>query len=471
MLPSDHFFIGGGAAETVMSPVAAILLLIAVAIILFGPRKYVVAPLLLAVFLVPAGNVVVLGGFHMGAARLLAPTGWLRLAISPPPATRSRFSIEYNNIDRAFLGFNIVTAIAVWFQWMSTSAITNQLGVLEGTLGMYLLLRQLIRDEEDIAISIKLLVVVAVVSLLGMIIEHLTLHNMFGTLIGGVQSFPLIREGKIRAEGPFQHAILAGVYGATTLPLSLWLLKMRRSFGFAVLGIASATAMTVLSASSTPVMAYGGTILVVCLWPMRRSMQLLRRVLSLTLIALHLIMKAPVWFLIARVDVIGGSASFDRANLIDTCVRHFSEWWLCGTHDTGNWGWSMWDLSNQFVSVAETGGLLALICFVAVLSRSFGRLGVTRKAVAGLPEKEWGIWLLGAAVYSHMLAYFGVSYFDQTQVTWLVLLSIIVAATGQKALEKTAPTVVAESALFLASAGLSADSAESSWWTPEGFRS
>jgi hypothetical protein len=469
MIPSDHFFLGGGAANTAMTPVAAVLLILAVAMILFGPRRYIVAPLLLAVFLVPSGNVVVLAGVHLMPIRILAPAGWLRLVMSKRQAGESRFAFGYSDIDRAFLGFNIVTAVAVFLQWLTVSAITNQLGELEGMLGMYFLLRQLIRNQEDVAFTIKVMVMTAVVSVAGMINEHLTLHNAFGTLIGGVQTFPLVREGRIRSEGPFQHAILAGVFGATTLPLSLWLFKVRRSYGFAVTGILAGTGMVLLCASSTPVMAYAGTIFVVCLWPIRRSMQLLRRGLSFTLIALHMVMKAPVWFLIARVDIIGGSASFDRANLIDTCVRHFSAWWLYGTHDTGNWGWSMWDLSDQFVSVAETGGLLAIILFIAVISRSFGRLGKARKALAAAKKDEWGPWFLGAAVFANILAYFGVSYFDQTVVSWYVLLSVIVVVTSQKLPEEIREPALWESVSSPLLAEVGSDSAESIWWTPEGL--
>jgi hypothetical protein len=198
----------------------------------------------------------------------------------------------------------------------------------------------------------------------------------------------------------------------------------------AVLGAITGTVMTLLSASSTPVMAYTGWMVAICLWPLRRNLQMIRRTLACVLLGLHLVMKAPVWFLIARIDVIGGSASFDRAYLIDTCVRHFSDWWLMGTHDTGSWGWSMWDLSNQFVSVAETGGLAALVFFILIIVRCFSQIGNARKALVGNMRGQWSLWFIGAALYAHVLAYFGVSYFDQTQVSWFVLLAMIPVVTA-----------------------------------------
>ena len=43
----------------------------------------------------------------------------------------------------------------------------------------------------------------------------------------------------------------------------------------------------------------------------------------------------------------------------------------------------MWDLCNQFVVVALTGGLLTLVFYIAIFSRSFGAIGTARKLVNG----------------------------------------------------------------------------------------
>jgi hypothetical protein len=37
------------------------------------------------------------------------------------------------------------------------------------------------------------------------------------------------------------------------------------------------------------------------------------------------------------------------------------------------------------------------------------------------------VWTIGAALFSNVVAYFGISYFDQTQIAWFVLLAIISA--------------------------------------------
>ena len=149
----------------------------------------------------------------------------------------------------------------------------------------------------------------------------------------------------------------------------------------------------------------------------------------LTLVGLHLVMKSPVWFLISRVNLTGSSDAWSRAMLIDTFFRHFKDWWLVGA-ETSGWGYDMWDLSNQFVAVGETGGLLAFICFIALISRSFGRLGKMRRQVAGDKNQEWLYWSLGAVMFAHIVAYFGVSYFDQTSIWWFAFLAMVSAATA-----------------------------------------
>src|ERR1700730_8095608 len=100
-------------------------------------------------------------------------------------------------------------------------------------------------------------------------------------------------------------------------------------------------------------------------------------------------------------------------------------------------------MSNQVVSERETGGLAGFICFILLVSKSFGRLGDARKIVDGDRKQEWFVWLLGVALFSHCVAYFGISYFDQTKISWFTLLAIISAITtpilATKVVETEAP--------------------------------
>jgi hypothetical protein len=101
---------------------------------------------------------------------------------------------------------------------------------------------------------------------------------------------------------------------------------------------------------------------------------------------------------------------------------------LIGTKDAATWGLDMWDAQNMYVSVGEAGGLAALVFYILVISRSFARLGDARK-LAKNKKQEWFIWLLGAALFANVVAFFGVNYFDQSRMAWFALIAMICACT------------------------------------------
>jgi hypothetical protein len=135
--------------------------------------------------------------------------------------------------------------------------------------------------------------------------------------------------------------------------------------------------------------------------------------------------------------VTGSSSSYHRAQLVDQFINHFWEWWLIGVKDTSTWGLDMWDAQNQFVNIGESGGLLALIYFILEISRSFGMLGNTRRAVQGQAAKEWTVWCIGSAMFASVVGFFGVNYFDQSKMWWFILLAMV-SAVGSAPLQKNA---------------------------------
>ncbi len=117
--------------------------------------------------------------------------------------------------------------------------------------------------------------------------------------------------------------------------------------------------------------------------------------------------------------------------LIDNFIRHFGDWWLLGTRNNGSWGWEMWDTSNQYVAYGLSGGLLTLILFISIIAKGFASLGTARKVTEGNPSEEWFLWCLGATLFSHVVVFFGIGYFDQVQFAWFALLAIISAAVSE----------------------------------------
>jgi hypothetical protein len=191
--------------------------------------------------------------------------------------------------------------------------------------------------------------------------------------------------------------------------------------------------MVITCNSSTPMLGYAAGVLALCLWPIRNWMRPVRWGIVITLVLLHLVMKNPVWHLITRIDISGGSSSWHRYMLVDQCIRHFGDWWLVGVKDTSVWGWDMWDTANQYVGTCDNSGLIPFILFLAILVYGFKYLGRARRAASKEPKRALFLWAVGSALFANVVAFFGISYFDQTIVAWYALLAMIsVAVTQQK---------------------------------------
>jgi hypothetical protein len=417
----EHLKYGGGISQTVLHPVVFITLVIAILLMIFLRRDRLLLVVLPTALLIPLGQQIVLGGLHVLVLRVIIMAGLVRAVVSggwrPDP------------LDKLFVLWALAKAVAFVATFGEMGAIVNQFGFFWDTLGGYFLFRYLIQDSDDIHRAVRTLTSVSLLVAGCMLVEHVARRNVFGYL-GGHPLAPTVREGKIRAQGPFAHALLAGTFGATLLPLLSWQWASKNSRILAVAGIAGCTGITVMSASSAPVLAYSAAIIGICAWPLRQSLRLLRWSVGLTILTLALVMKAPVWFLLARIDLTGSSSGYQRALLIDQFVEHFNEWWLIGTDSNNTWGWDMWDTCNQFVTEGQTGGLLTLLCFVAIILSLFIRLGRARIADRGNPDREWLFWLLGVTLWAHCVAFFGIVYFDQMRMMWYALLAILVAATA-----------------------------------------
>ncbi|HTT17816.1 MAG TPA: hypothetical protein VMG82_02660 [Candidatus Sulfotelmatobacter sp.] len=382
----------------------------------------------MAIFLIPQGQVVVLAGVHFTAAKILFIAGLIRWAISKGP--ERSLAGGFSSIDRVFVAFAICNFAIFSLQWMESGAVIKSLGDLLNILGGYFVLRFAIPDMETARMAVRTFIFIALIMAACMINEHLSHINVFG-LLGGGRSAPEVRDGLIRANGVFEHSILAGCFGATLLPLFLSLWTDKRYRFITVVGLVASTCIVITANGSTASLAYAAGILGLCLWPLRKQMRLIRWGLAITLILLHIFMHGPVWSLINKIDLTGASSNYHRYMLIDNCIRHFFDWWLLGAKNYNSWGFDMWDLSNQYVAYAVTGGLLTLAFFIAIISRSFGGIGKARKAVQPDRKQEWQLWCLGSAVFAHVVAYFGIGYFDQTQFAWFALLAIICAAVSE----------------------------------------
>lgn len=429
----EHLRFGGGVSGTVLHPVVLVVVLLAGVLMCVWPRRRAIIPFLAAAILIPMDQVLLIGPAHFPMLRLLVLFGIVRIVKEIISSKAHLFSGGMNKIDWAVIVSTVFIALNGILLFQDSKAAINQLGSLYTVFGVYFLLRFLIRSEEDVWRSIQTLAWVAAIVAVVMTYELATGHNPYA-MLGGAQAANYaslaVRGDRFRAQGPFGHSILAGTFGAILMPLfvALWW-KGRKYRLMAVMGSVSATVITLACNSSTPVLGYAAGVVALCLWPARRWMRAIRWGIAFTLVSLHLVMKAPVWHLISRIDLTGGSSSWHRFMLVDQCIRHFGDWWLMGVKDTSSWGFEMWDTANQYVSTCENSGLLPFLMLVGILVYGFKYVGRARRAAGKNRKTALFMWALGSALFANMVAFLGISYFDQTIVAWYALLAMISAVT------------------------------------------
>jgi hypothetical protein len=422
----ENIRFGGGPSASVLHPLVAIAMILAIVLILCLKRKSLIIPVFLSIFLIPKGQQIVAAGLHFNVFRiifLVVLARWFFTSRSSPLAG------GFNFMDRIFTLWAISFFVMNSLQWMQVAVVIKLAGDFFDAMGGYFAIRYLIQDREDVRLAIKMLATVAIVNAVCMINEQRTGHDLFA-LLGGMIG-ETVRDGKIRSQGSFEIFITAGSFGATLPPLFIWLWTDGKAKLISMLGFIAAVVMAVTCYASTTLIAFAAGIGALCLWPIRKQMRPFRWGIVAALVGLHLIMKGPVWSLIEHIDLTGSSSSYHRYQLIDTFIRHFSDWWLVGTSNNASWGWEMWDTSNQYVTYGLAGGLLTFVLFIGIISRGFGSLGTARKVVDGNKKEEWFLWCLGATMFAHVVAYFGIGYFDQVQFSWFALLAIISVAVAE----------------------------------------
>ncbi|BFU93458.1 MAG: hypothetical protein NTNFB02_01800 [Nitrospira sp.] len=192
----------------------------------------------------------------------------------------------------------------------------------------------------------------------------------------------------------------------------------------------AATVIIFASASSGPFLAFLASIIGLFCWYVRANMRAIRWGIAMFFVALHIYMKDPVWFLIARIsDVLGGGGWY-RSALINAAVVHFDEWWLSGTAYTRHWMASgitanpnMVDIVNHYVAQGVTGGLLGLVLFIWLIVKCFKVTGSAVRDEARFTFCErFFIWSMGCTVLGHVVSFFSVSYFDQMILFWYFII-------------------------------------------------
>lgn len=421
-----------------MNAIALSFLFFNAAALLLLPRRWAPMPLLVGACYMTLGQGFELGPLTFTVIRILVAVGVVRVIVRG-----ERVAGGLNGLDWLMVAWGAWAVASSAFH--EQGALVNRLGMVYDSCGIYFLVRVFCSSIDDVVLLCRITALLLVPVAIEMIYENLASHNLFAVL-GGVPGVPEIREGRIRANGPFAHPILAGTVGAVNLPLMIGI--WRYYWKTACLGILACLTMVVCSASSGPVMSALFALGALFMWFSRRWMRLIRWVAVCMYIALDLAMKAPAYYLMARIDVAGGSTGWHRARLIESAFEHFSEWWFAGTDYTRHWiaygvGWSPnhTDITNYYLSMGVLGGLPLMLLLIAVMTKAFsfvgGRLGDPDLS----PQQGFVVWALGSALFAHAATSMSVTYFDQSFVFFYLIPATIASVRFAKI---SAPVPVVE---------------------------
>lgn len=429
MIPEGFKPFGGGSAETTLHPLALAFLTIAVLLMWLCPRKYVLLPFLFTAILMPPEEQVVLGGLHFIILRILLASVWMRVIVRLLRGQRL-LGNAIQMLDKIVIAYSISTVVVYTLLWGEIGALIVKLGFVYNGLGIYFLFRHFLKRRKDVERLVKFSAILCLFLAIMMIMEQKTGQNMRS--IFGVPVPAEVRLGRVRSSGPFAHSIIAGTFGAVQIPLFIGLWAAGKSKIYAGLGVVSALIIALTSASSTPIGTILAGVVGLSFWPWRRHLRQVRWAVTLMLVMLHLVMKAPVWALIARIDFTGGSTGYQRFMLVDHFIHRFGDWWLLGTKNNYKWGLDMWDTINWYVASGVSGGLITLVLFVAIIVYAFKIVGRSLRNKHEGRRAKILVWCMGASLFSCAISFLGIVFFDQSIVFWYWLLASIVSTTAAK---------------------------------------
>jgi hypothetical protein len=365
------------------------------------PRRWAPLPLLLGACYMTTAQNIELGPFHFTVLRLLALIGAIRVV-----ARGERLTGGLCGLDWMMLLWGAGLIASGVFHKSPGEALVFRLGTTYNAFGIYFLIRIFCQSTEDLIQLIKITAFLLVPVAIEMVHEKITGQNLFSVL-GGIAEYVQVRDDKMRAQGPFAHAILAGTVGGVCLPfmIGIW----REHALAAKIGAAACLTIVVTSTSSGPLMSVVFGVFALTLWRWRHLTRQMRIAAVVFYILLDIVMKDPAYFIIAKIDLTGSSTGWHRAQLLRQAFAHFDEWWLIGSDYTRHWmpygvSWSPdhIDITNHYLQSGIYGGLLLMLIWIGVMWVAFRHVGQALRLQSDAPFTErFMIWSVGAGLFSH----------------------------------------------------------------------
>jgi hypothetical protein len=433
-----------------MNPVGATIIFVVALVLFFAPRKWAALAFVGGAIFVTQAQAVRIVGMSFYATRIWQVVGIIRVL------SRGELSMrKLVPVDKAVLFLYTFTTLV--FVLRSSEGQANMIGVGSDAVLAYFIFRGLLGGMVEVLWFLRTFVYLLIPYAIMVLIERHVGRTLWYSM-GGFYMTDWTRNGILRCQGSFRHPSLLGTLGASYLPLYIALLFGKADRKLALWAIASCLVIVWVSNSGGPMNFAASGIVGWSLWKIRTQMKWVRRGLSILILALAALMKAPVWFLLERISDLSGGDGWHRSELIDQAIGGLHQWWLFGMdmRNTASWfpyelDFGTADITNQFILFGLNAGLLSTAAFITLLCLAFSFLGKAMNVLRSQPDapkiKEYLLWGLGVMLAGHIFNWLGITYFDQIYVIWFMQLATIVNLSEEiltTAGEKLGPAIEAE---------------------------
>jgi hypothetical protein len=410
-----------------MSAVGQFTLFFLLAVISMAPRRWAVLGIFGGVLYTTMGQVVDVLGLNMYPMRILTLAAFVRVLVR-----REFLPSEINDIDRLLV---VVYAYRCLISIIAPNVnVTEAVGTFVDATVAYFAFRGLIKSIADLKWILYAFAIIAIPYLFLLYVESSTADNPFA-MLGGINRH-LDRDGRIRCNGSFEHAILLGTFGASLLPMFVGLGLLRHNRLGAALGITVCLTIVFFSNSGAPLICVLITIVGWLCWFLRTKMAAVRASIVAMFIASALVIKDPIWYLPAKISGATGGHGWHRSYLMDVAFQNLDKWWVSGMplEETNKWfpyalSSGSADVTNYYLDFGFAGGVAAMILFCCLLVVSYSRLGralrAVRTSVPALREEEMMLWSVGIVLTVHVFNWISVWYFDQMYVVFFMQLATL----------------------------------------------
>lgn len=371
------------------------------------------------------GQQIQIAGANFPIFRFVILLGILRTIIRNEKAEGA-----WNPIDKMVLFYALWLLFASFFHERVPGAGPKYtMGAILNLVGTYYLFRVFLRKTSEIRSFIITTTVLLVPVGISMWFEQIANRNIF-SFLGYIPDTPIIRNGRIRAQGPFSHPILAGSIGAAWFPLALSLWRSNRSWS--IFGMVASLAIVSSSASSGPIMSVFFAVIALLFWNFKRHFSKLKWIALGAYIFLEIAMKKPVYYIISMIDLTGSSTGWHRSFLIDRTIEHLNEWWLFGTDRTVHWMPRQGrisdyhtDITNYYIGFGVSGGLLCMLAVISCILLAGKEVGRIANDHSQPLQKQMLTWCLGSALFANAATSMSVAFFGQAQVFFWIPIALI----------------------------------------------